>query len=101
MQLLTLAIKRVLPLLGATAAIPLADKNVICKFFTPDANGCWSVFEGQVEAEDVIFFGRVHGIEQELGYFSLNELAKVRGPLGFAIERDITVFNIPYGSVNE
>ena len=35
-----------------------------------------------------MLFGLVYGLEKELGYFSLNELESVRGPLGLGIERD-------------
>jgi hypothetical protein len=35
-----------------------------------------------------IFFGYVIGLEDELGYFSLEELEEARGPLGLPIERD-------------
>ena len=30
------------------------------------------------------------GFEKELGYFSLHELATIRGRLGFPVERDVT-----------
>ncbi|MGK0469107.1 DUF2958 domain-containing protein, partial [Clostridium sp.] len=32
----------------------------------------------------------VQGLESELGYFSLEELESVHGPLGLAIERDMS-----------
>jgi hypothetical protein len=38
---------------------------------------------------DYLFFGLVSGFDVELGYFSLSELASVRGPLGLLIERDL------------
>jgi len=38
--------------------------------------------------EERIFFGLVIGNETELGYFSLDELERVKGPLGLQIERD-------------
>ena len=38
---------------------------------------------------DDLFFGLVDGLERELGYFSLSELQKARGPLGLPIERDL------------
>jgi hypothetical protein len=34
-------------------------------------------------------FGLVVGHERELGYFSLDELKSLRGPLGLPIERDL------------
>ena len=35
------------------------------------------------------FFGLVDGHDKELGYFNLNELEEVRGPMGLPIERDL------------
>jgi hypothetical protein len=34
-------------------------------------------------------YGLVSGLELELGYFSLKELRKVKGPLGLSVERDL------------
>jgi hypothetical protein len=34
-------------------------------------------------------FGFVIGLDHELGYFSLDELEAVRGPMGLPIERDL------------
>lgn len=99
MQLLTQAILKALPKRYATEGIPLKDKKVICKFFTPDANWSWFVFEGEKEDDDFVFFGMVHGFEREVGYFTLDELKSIRGPLGLPIERDRSVFNVPYGEL--
>ena len=41
------------------------------------------------DAEDVLFFGLVCGLENELGYFSLRELEALCGPGGIPIERDL------------
>lgn len=88
------------------------DPIVQAKFFTPDSNWTWYVLEGSGKAiirgeeetfpldvirsktvaslvEDVIFFGLVEGFEDELGYFSLNEIGKATGPYGLHIERDL------------
>ncbi len=59
----------------------------IVKFFTPDAN--WTWYATEFDGED-IFFGLVDGFEKELGYFSLHELATIRGRLGLPVERDQT-----------
>ena len=56
------------------------------KFFTPDSN--WTWYASEFDGED-IFFGLVIGHVAELGYFSLTELATIRGPLGLPIERDL------------
>jgi len=56
------------------------------KLFIPTSSWIWyaSEFDG-----DDLFFGLVSGLEVEFGYFSLNELKSVRGPLGLPIERDL------------
>ena len=56
------------------------------KFFTPDAG--WTWYASEFDGED-IFFGIVVGLETELGYFSLNDLKEVKGPMGLPIERDL------------
>ena len=56
------------------------------KFFTPDSN--WTWYATEFDGKD-LFFGLVQGFEEELGYFSLTELANNRGPLRLAIERDL------------
>ena len=63
------------------------DAIVIAKFFTPDSSWTWWATEYDPETRE--FFGLVQGHETELGYFSLDELEAVTGPLGLHIERDI------------
>jgi Protein of unknown function (DUF2958) len=84
MKLLTEAILKQLPPLGATEE--QADPLVICKFFYPDFSWTWYAIE--FDRKDT-FFGYVAGFECELGYFSLSELIDNRGKLGLPIERDI------------
>ena len=90
MKLLTQKIRKRLPKLCETENVPLEEKVVHAKLFTPDSSWTWYVLEGQ-EQEDgnVIFFGWVVGMEREFGYFTLRELESVRGPLGLPIERDL------------
>lgn len=59
---------------------------VIAKFFTPWSS--WSWFCTEYSPEDRTFFGYVKGLENELGYFNLDELEAIRGPAGLGIERD-------------
>lgn len=90
MKLLTKEIEKRIPALYTTENINIDDKDVIVKFFTPDANFTWYVVEGEKQENgDWLFFGLVDGIEKEWGYFSLNELKRVRGALGLPVERDI------------
>jgi len=56
------------------------------KFFTPWSNWTWLATE--YDPEQRLFFGFVIGDYPELGYFSLDELESVRGPMGITIERD-------------
>ncbi|MCL4386455.1 MAG: DUF2958 domain-containing protein [Cyanobacteria bacterium] len=56
------------------------------KFFTPDSNWSWYVTE--FDGVD-LFFGLVDGFEKELGYFSLSEIEKIRGPMCLKIEIDL------------
>jgi hypothetical protein len=57
------------------------------KWFTPDSSWTWFVLE--YDPADRICFGLVIGHERELGYFSLDEIEKLRGPLGLEVERDL------------
>jgi len=66
-------------------------QDPIChfKFFTPDSNWSWFLIELS-HSDKVTAFGWVQGLENELGYFTLEELESVQGPLGLAIERDLS-----------
>jgi len=57
------------------------------KLFTPDANWTWYITEMDPETGEC--FGLVDGLEKELGYFRIQELEAVRGPMGLPVERDI------------
>lgn len=82
------------------------DAKVIAHYFTPDSNWDWFVTEGQRTKDgDWEFFGLVHGLEWEWGYFRLSELTQ-EIPGHMPIEREIyydpcmlTVagFAVPYG----
>lgn len=65
--------------------------NPICqiKLFTPDAQWTWYIIEFSKEDKSTCY-GYIKGFESELGYFSLEELKSIKGPLGLAIERDIS-----------
>lgn len=81
--LLTQEDRRRLPALYSQENV--ADPVAQVKFFTPDGN--WTWFATEFDGKDT-FFGLVHGLDEELGYFTLSELSRVRGPLGLAVERD-------------
>ena len=85
MKLLTQKIIKQLPPIYSTENEK--DPMIIVKFFTPDSNWTWWAWE--YDPEDHIFFGLVDGFAVEMGYFSLQELQQIRGPLGLPIERDM------------
>ena len=73
------------------------DAMVIVKFFTPDSN--WTWYATEYDPIERVFFGLVDGLDMELGYFSLDELESLRGPLGLPIERDIYFTSVPLSSL--
>ncbi len=77
------------------------DPIVYAKFFTPDSNWTWYVFEGEQADDDFMFFGYVNGFELEAGYFALSELESIRGPFGMLIERDIYFKPRPWSEVRK
>ncbi len=83
MKLLTEELRKRLPPLYATREQP--DPTVQAKFFTPWTDWTWYAVE--FDGKDS-FFGVVDGFCTEWGYFSLAELAAIRGPEGLRIERD-------------
>ncbi len=93
MLLLTRAIENRLRKVGPQ---DVPNPIVICKLFTPDSSWTWYVTAGELIVADPNvgleadweLFGWVCGPEQELGYFSLNEIGRARGPLGLHVERD-------------
>jgi hypothetical protein len=84
LKLLTQKLRQQLPALYATESQGL-DALARVKFFTPWSH--WTWYASEFDGED-LFFGLVSGDYVELGYFSLSELRKIRGPWGQAIERD-------------
>ena len=59
------------------------------KLFTPDAQATWLIADMDPDDPDRLFGLCDLGLGcPELGYVSLRELARVRGRLGLAVERD-------------
>ena len=86
MKLLTKALIKKFPKLYSNENTPTEKIKIIAKFFAVWSN--WTWFATEFDQKDT-FFGMVHGHENELGYFSLNELESLRGPGGLRIERDL------------
>ena len=63
-----------------------SDPIVHVKLFTPDSNWSWYIIEYDIESRTA--FGYVCGLENELGYFSMDEIEDVRGSMGLEVERD-------------
>lgn len=89
MELMTKELYKKMPRLYTNEKKKPEDTPVIVKFFDPTGSWTWYATEGEQKDGDYLFFGFVRGFENELGYFSLNELKSVKGPLGLGIERDL------------
>lgn len=66
----------------------VANPTCHIKLFTPDANFTWYIIE--ISIDENICYGYVEGLDNELGYFSLDEIKEVKGPLGLKVERDLS-----------
>jgi len=87
MKLITKEIEKKLPRLYSQEKV--ANPKIIVKFFTPWSSWSWFAYEGDRQEDgNWLFFGMVHGIEKEIGYFSLKELEGLKSPMGLKIERD-------------
>ena len=76
--------------------------NPLClvKLFTPDSNWSWYIIE--ISKPDMnTCYGYVVGLERELGYFSLEELESIHGPLGLAIERDLSFKPVSFTTIQK
>ena len=65
------------------------DPILRVKLFTPDSCFSWYVIELS-KSDSNTCYGFVEGLNSELGYFTLEELESIHGPLGLAIERDLS-----------
>ena len=76
------------------------DPILRVKLFTPDSCFTWYVIE--LSKSDMnTCFGYVEGLESELGYFTLEELESIHGPLGLAIERDLSFNPVRFSSIKK
>lgn len=87
MKLMTEELEALFPPLYSTEGKDPKEVKVKAKYFAP-FNG-WTWYATEYDPKQRIFFGYVRGLENELGYFSLDELQSVKGPLGLGIERDL------------
>jgi len=66
------------------------DPLIIAKYFNPSGAGTW--YATEYNHKERIFFGYVSifgDLNDEWGYFSLEELESVKGLFGLGIERDL------------
>lgn len=90
MKLLTKGLLKAFEKQGDTSRQQASETKVIAKFFNPVGAGTW--YAAEWIPEEGIFFGFVslfNDYNDEMGYFSLQELEEYRGPLGLGIERDL------------
>ena len=85
MKLLTKELLKKLPPIGHSIKTK-EEPQAIVKWFTPDSNWTWYVAE--YNPEDGMCWGLVDGFEKEFGYFTIDEIQKLKGPLKLPIERD-------------
>lgn len=74
------------------------DPMVYVKFFHPFSN--WEWYPTEYDKKERMFFGFVHGFEDELGYFSLDELESVKVH-GLGMERDMYFKPVPLSEVQK
>lgn len=90
MKLLTKAIEKTIPALCSTEETALNDKTIVCKYFALGSSWTWYVVEGERQEDgDYLFFGLVDGHEREWGYFSLEQLLRIKWHGIPGIERDL------------
>ena len=85
MKLLTKELLKKLPPIGHSIETK-EEPQAIVKWFTPDSNWTWYVAE--YNPEDGMCWGLVDGFEKEFGFFTIDEIQKLKGPLKLPIERD-------------
>lgn len=85
-MLISKEILQTIPTLYATEE--QKNPTVHVKLFTPDSSWSWYITE--YDPKQRLCFGLVNGHELELGYFNLNELEELTGPMGLQVERDIS-----------
>lgn len=91
MKLLTEELLKILPPLYTTENTPPEEVKVILKLFNPCGSATWFITE--YDPEERIAFGYVDLFGDstcaEIGYFSIDELEKIKTGFGLGIERDI------------
>ena len=84
---MSLVTKAIIQKFQKTGKQDVENPVVIAKFFNPVGIGTW--YATEYDPITKVFFGLVHLLEKEWGYFSLEELENVKLRFGLGIERDI------------
>lgn len=87
MDLMTKELEKQFPPLYSTEQLSPEKVKIIVKYFHPCSN--WTWYATEYDPERRLFFGLVRGFENEMGYFSLDEMELIKGPMGLGIERDL------------
>lgn len=93
-KLMTKELEKKFPKLGSQEKVE--DPIVITKFFHPYSS--WEWYPIEYDPEERLFFGLVKGFDEELGYFSLDELESVTVK-GLPLERDLYFKPVPLSKV--
>ena len=98
-KLMPAEVRAGMPDLYSTEDVPLEEKVLAAKFFSPYSNWTWYAVE--FDGDDT-FFGYVEGFENEWGNFSLSEIAgaTLGGSLP-AVERDRGFRPTKFGDLNK
>ena len=86
-----------LPGVGTIKEQPFEDLMLWVRFFDP--TGSWTWYAAEYDPVCRRFFGYVEGFDGEWGYFSLDELLMLVGPLGLGIERDLHFVPCRFGDL--
>ena len=98
-DLMPVKIAETIPRLYATEHSGTDAPLVYLKWFTPDSSWTWYVLE--YDPTERLCFGLACGHVPELGYFALDEIAAICGPLGLPVERDLCWQLTPFSQCPE
>ena len=88
MKLMTKEIEKLFKKTGRQEDVE--DPIVVAHFFNPSGSGDWWATEYFPEEREFFGYVSIFGDHcDEWGYFSLAEIASVKGPFGLGIERDL------------
>jgi hypothetical protein len=73
------------------------EKTLLIRLYTPWVFQSWEIAE--YDPEKRLCYGWVCGLENNWGYFNLDELEKIRGPYGLKIVRDLAFKPIRYRKI--